>query len=268
MEPLKKLIDIGRQHYEKMLLTLVLFGLAGAVLHLSSESQKEKEKIRNYLETKVRQAIKPVPVVDLSAFEQSKSRLENPEPITLTPPHNLFNPVKWQRRPDGTLFKIQSGKEIGPYALTIKTVRPLHLSIAIDRPAGSGFWIVVTNETAPPRSRAFRVTQFASLAVTNTQIFTLRGFQPQDDPTEWTLELADTGENVVVTKEAPYQRVEGYEADLNYAVEEKDFKKVRLGDKIRLSGEDYNIVAINPKEVLLSANSNDRRYAIPFSASP
>jgi hypothetical protein len=62
--------------------------------------------------------------------------------------------------------------------------------------------------------------------------------------------------------------VVGYEADLRYDVEGRTFKDQREGRSIRLSGESYNIVAIRPDEVVLSADSNDRRYAITLDGAP
>jgi len=268
MESLKKLGEPLRQHFEKILLILVLLGLAGTVYYLFQKNQEEQETIREFFNVKTTQKTKPVDVIDLSGFENDRKRLQNPAELNLSPPHNLFNPVKWQRRPDGTLFKIQSGKEIGPFALVVQAIRPLNRTIAVDRPAGTGWWMVVTNELYPRRVLGHLDRQFASLTITNTRVFILRDMRPPENPSQWILELRDSGELVTVTREQPYTSVIGYEADLSYPVENKSFDNMRVGMKLRLSSEEYNIVAINQDEVLLSAVSNDRRYAIPFTGAP
>jgi len=268
MESTKKLVDLLRQHFEKIILTLVLFGLAVTVYYLFQKNHEEKERIRGYLDVKTTQTVKPVGVVDLTEFEAIQSLLEKPQNLLFSTPHNLFNPVKWQRRSDGSFLKIQSGTEIGPLALQVKAIRPLHQTIAVDRAAGSGFWMVVTNEMIPRRYRGHRDQQFASLTSTNTRVFILRQMIPRDNPTEWVLELRETGENVTVTREQPYRSVIGYETDLFYPVDGKSFDSMRVGQTLRISGENYNIVAITPTEVLLSAVSNDRRFAIPFTGAP
>lgn len=268
MESLKKFLELGRQHYEKLLLSLVLIGLGGAVYYLSMASQEEKTKIEDYMKKQVRRTVKGVAVVDLTPFEQIRQRLENPPTINLSTPHNLFNPVKWQKRPDGSFFKIQSGKEIGPYAVKITAIRPLYLTLHVDRPAGTGWWMTLTNQTIKRGYRGYRDPQFVTVGKTNIRTFVLTEVKPPEDPTEWVVEFKDTGEKVTITREQPYQRVEGYEADLEYDVEGKTFKNVLPGQRIRLSGEDYIIVAINAKEVLLSAVSNDRRFAIQYTDAP
>ena len=71
-----------------------------------------------------------------SAVQEYKKHLEQAGAVNLSNPHHLFNPVKWQKRPDNSIIKIQSGKEIGPYALSVAAIRSLHRIIAVDRPAG------------------------------------------------------------------------------------------------------------------------------------
>jgi len=82
------------------------------------------------------------------------------------------------------------------------------------------------------------------------------------------LDITDTGEKAKVSREEPYSRIQGYVATVRYDPENLAPKRVKVGDKLRLSGENYNIVAITPNEVLLSADSNDRRYSITFNAKP
>src|SRR5262245_29216295 len=208
MESIKRIGKLGRQHYEKILLLLAVIALGGAVWYLYLQSLSEKDKIDEYFKTKTRQKVKAVESVDLTAFEKAKQSLEQPQKLELGLPHNLLNPVKWQRRPDKELVKITGHAEVGPAAAAVTNIRPLYLTIAVDRAAGSGWWIVVTNEVAPTRAAA-RVSQFASLSSTNTRVFILREAKPPDNPTEWIVELRDTGQKVSFTKEKPYQRVEG-----------------------------------------------------------
>jgi hypothetical protein len=260
---------ILRQHFEKLLLVLVMMGLAGAVYYLSLASQEEKQKVREYFEkTKVATNLKGFEPVDLTTFESNKTSLENPTPLNFSTPHNLMNPVKWQQRPDQKYIKVQSPKDIGPYALTVAAIRPLHLSIAFERSAGSGYWLLTTNEASVSRTEVSGFRQYATVGSDSTKVFKLKEARPPEDPTEWDVELLDGGEVVTLTKEQPYRRVVGYEADLRYDVEGRTFKDQREGRSIRLSGESYNIVAIRPDEVVLSADSNDRRYAITLDGAP
>jgi len=270
MDQIKQLGDLGRKHYEKILLILALIGVGAAVYYLYGASQEEKRKLDEFVKGKIVASVAGVPPVNLTNFWKAEAVLENPPALQFSTPHNLFNPVKWQKKPDQSLLKIQSLKDIGPHALSIVDIRPLYLSIALDRAAGSGYWMVVTNGNENPRSRNYRITQFASLTSTNTKVFVLREVKSPDDPaaTEFVIELLGQDKKVSFTAAKPYQEVVGYETDLRYDVEGKTFDDLREGAQLRLSGENYNIVAIKPNEVLLSADSNDRRYTIKSGATP
>lgn len=275
MDSLKKFGDAGRQHWEKILLILVLLGLAFAVLFLLGESQTQKEKINEYIEAKVRQKVKEVGVLDLTEHQRAVNTLENPPELNYSTPHNLFNPVKWQRTPDGRWIKIQSGREIGPYALSVRDIRPMHLTLALDRSTSSGYWLIMTNEAAPHRSW-FRQTDYVLPGRTNSwrinytnvfQFVVVEG-RPPEDARELVVQFPNSGNQVTFTDEQPYRTVQGYKVDLRYEPEDKELKDLTVGEKVRLSGEGYNIVAINPEEVILSADSNDRRYTVKSNLVP
>jgi hypothetical protein len=270
MDQIKQLGDLGRNHYEKIIMILALIGVGAAVFYLYGASQEEKRKLDDLVQSKRVANVAGVQPVNLTNFWKAEAILDAPPPLKFTTPHNLFNPVKWQKKPDKTLLKIQNLKDIGPYALSIAALRPLYLTIALDRAAGNGYWMVVTNGTENPRGRNYRINQFATLTSTNTKVFVLREVKSPEDPanTEYVLELKDSAEKVTLTAAKPYQRVQGYEADLRYEVEGKTFDRIREGSQLRLSGENYNIVAIKPDEVLLSADSNDRRYSIKLNGAP
>jgi hypothetical protein len=81
------------------------------------------------------------------------------------------------------------------------------------------------------------------------------------------LELNDTGQRVVVSKDQPFRRIDGYTVDLKYAPENKTWTNRRKGSSILFNGEEYNIVAITENEVVLSAKSNQKKWTIKYSPS-
>jgi hypothetical protein len=83
-----------------------------------------------------------------------------------------------------------------------------------------------------------------------------------EEPSQLIVILNDTGERAVITKDQPYKRVDGYMADLRYDLEKKSWTSRRLGASLTFNGEDYNIVAINQNEVVLSAKSNQKKWTI------
>jgi len=84
------------------------------------------------------------------------------------------------------------------------------------------------------------------------------------------LDLSDTPDKPIVIsgKDKPFKRVDGYMADLRYVPEDRRFVGRRVGDRITLAGEDYNIVAITENEVVLSAKSNQKKWTIKYSPTP
>src|SRR5437879_13561459 len=99
MDFLKKITDACRLHYEKILLTVVLLGLGGAVVYLSKIKADEDDKIKEFLRQVVgKNKVASVKPVDLSANDAALRLITNPPPWNCSMPHHLFNPVKWQRR--------------------------------------------------------------------------------------------------------------------------------------------------------------------------
>ena len=258
-----KILQLFKQHYEKIILSLVLAGLAAAVWFLYQESMNEEQSNRKYIVDVGRRKVKGVSSIDLSGYQTVLKLVQSPPTLSLSGGHNVFNPVKWQRRPDGTVIKIQTGKEVGPEAMTIARLNPLYFIISLDRVAGPGYYFKVTQEAAERPVDRRPKPRFTTLNATNNEFFTLREVKgPPEDPTDLVLELNDTKERVVVAKGKDFKRPSGFEVDLKYPVENKNYPNLRVGSPFTVAGDAYNIVAINENEVVLSARLNDKRYTI------
>ncbi len=88
-----------------------------------------------------------------------------------------------------------------------------------------------------------------------------------EEPSQIIVQLNDTGEKAVITKDQPFKRVDGYMADLHYDLEKKNWTHQRVGSRLVFNGEDYNIVAINQNEVVLSAKANGKKWPIKANNS-
>jgi len=272
MDFLKKIANACRSHYEKILLSLVLLGLAGAVVYLSKIKADEEDKIKEFLGkvvgTKKVAGVKPV---DLSANDAALRLMTNPPALYFSLPHHLFNPVKWQRRPppDNTLIKLVTGDEVGWGKMTITRITPLNFIINLDRvPTPGSYYLGVTHEAAERVSARKKIPKFVTLNAKN-EFFTLKEIKgPTEEPTELILELADGTTKVSIAKDKPYTQVEGYEAELKYTIDGKIFNNLRLNSPIRFLGEDFIVVAITQNEVVVSARSNDKKYTVRQTTAP
>jgi hypothetical protein len=257
---------LGR-HFEKVVVMVALIGLVYAVGHLYMKKQSEDDKIREYDRGILKKKTKPVPAVDLGFLNHAIEQGTNPPALNFGLPHNLFNPVKWQKARDGSIIKIRTGTEIGPAALKITGVTPLNTVITLNRMAGSGVEMSALQEASTNRLLRRKYPKFFSSTneTDYTKLFTLREIRGTPEKPEAVVELA-TGERETVTPEKPYTKVEGYRVDMTYTPDGTKFTDKRVGDEVTLAGEVYIIVAINPTEVVVSARSNNRRTTIKYNA--
>jgi hypothetical protein len=105
-------------------------------------------------------------------------------------------------------------------------------------------------------------TTYASMNQTTNNFTVIAAEGPEEDPTSVKLKLTDTGETVTITKDKPFQRPEGYIADLSYPPENKNFPNRRKTDQsnVCFAGECYKIVDIEESEVVLLQLSNQKQW--------
>ena len=280
MEQIKRIVQVCRRHYEKLILVLVLLLLAAGVWYLYGASQAEGEKTRKMTEGYKRKTPPPMQPVDLSHFDKTMKVATNPPALNYSGKHNLFNPVKWQQpRAGGPIIKVVSGTEIGANAMRIVSVSPLLLSIAFDRTATSGtdadavvtgYHIVATNDLIlRPRGNP-RVAQYVQLNATNTQVFVITEVKgPSNAPTEFVARLKDfNNETVTFAPGKPYTRIVGYETELIYPPNGRKYPRLRRDSPLDIEGEPYKVVDITANKVVVSDDSNGKRYTIEQTVAP
>ena len=267
MDKLNKVFSQSKQHYEKALLGFVLLALFVAAGWLFFKLDDEQSKLKAIQEVRAKLKGKEVKPTDLARHEAALQISRNPPLVDLSKPHNLVNPVRWQQRGDGTLLKIQTGREEGVGALIITNITPLLYTVSFERVAASGYFVGEQNEAqADARRRAKGQVFVSSNAPVTGKSFVLKEVRgPAEDPTELVFEFAELGKTtVVISKDTPYVRTNGYKADMIYPPLNKAFRELRIDSKISLESEDYKVVGISASNVVVSAKSNDKRTSIPF----
>ncbi|MBI3850117.1 MAG: hypothetical protein HY298_07490 [Verrucomicrobia bacterium] len=257
-------MDLIKKHYEKVLLGLVLLGLAVAAALLPLKISSEKQDLENQRQVRTTTNVKPLTNLNLTRYEGTLQRLQTALNLNFSSGHNLVNPVPWQKAADGHLIPIRTGTEVGPGAVVVTQITPLYLIISFDNVTVAGNLIGVENEAAAtPDKRRKRPS-----TAPKTDIYTVQEVKgPTNNPTELVLVLNDTGQRVSIAPERPFRRVEGYSADLRYDPEKKNFPKQRLGSVLTFAGEEYNVVAITASDVVLSAKSTGKKTTIKFNPS-
>ena len=264
-------MEFLKNNYEKVILSVVLLGLAVAAALLPIWVAGEKralEEIDNQITQTERKELKSI---NLFTNEMVLQRVVKATALRLSGEHNLFNPVPWQRMRDGHLVPIRTGREIGPSALAITKIDPLYLRIEYDGPAPSAdtvqYRFRVTRETE--KSAGKRVSTYsAAPGGAKNQVFMLKEAKPKDNPVEFTLELADTKEQITVTKDRPYVSVAGFTVSLKYGPDNLTFPAKRVGDSLVFAGDTNKIVAITETNVTVAAASNTKRTTVAYTPTP
>jgi hypothetical protein len=265
-------MDFLKKHYEKVLLGVVLLGLAVAVAFLPFKIASDKQDLENKRNQLIHPKVTELPNLNLTAEEAVLKRMAVPAKVDFSAPNKLFNPMPWQRAADGHLSRVDA-TNVGPNAVTITKMTPLYLKLTLDEvtmtDSGARCKIGIENETAF-NLKDRKKQKYCRLGDKN-EAFTLRDIKaPPDNPTNVTvvLELNDTKQRVEVSHDQPFRRIDGYMADLKYAPENnKIWTRCRIGAQLSFNGEDYKIVAIPENEVVLSAKSNQKNWTVKYSPS-
>lgn len=257
-------MDFIKKHYEKVILSVVLLGLVGALVFLPFIISADREQVEVMINSLINPPVKPLPDLDLSAEDEAIQRLHTNYNLDFETTNKLFNPVDWEKAPDGTLIPIRNPDMIGVGALAVTKINPLYLIVTlqsvITNEFGARYVVGIERQGSPIRSQQRRMERYVSTDDPKKDLFTLLGVKGDPaNPTELDLKLADTDETVAISQDKPFQEVDGYTADFKYDPEKKVFLNRRVGSVLSFGGDNYTIVDIKPDEVVLSAESNQKR---------
>ncbi len=271
-------MDFVKKHYEKILLGFVLLGLVGALVFLPFMIANDQDNLQRIKEGIIHGKVTPLPGLDLTNETKVLERLKSPYKLDFSTTNKLFNPVEWQRTPDGRLIKLAYGNEASLAAVT--KITPLYLILTLDsietnaldtNDLSARYVISVERQAAAFPAQRVKKQHYASVREKvgdKNDGFMIRsvGGSPDDSGTvKLTVQLMDTGESVTLTKDKPFQRVDGYSADLKYDPEKKTWQGQRVGANLKFAGDDYIIVAIDQNAVILSARSNQKKTTLIYS---
>ncbi len=275
MEQFRKLGQVCRQHYEKLILSAALLIFAGAVVLLYQASIEQREAIRQIPEGFSNLVVKAVRGVDLTAFNAAFKQAEHPAGADFSHPHFLFNPLVWESRGGGEPRKLKTGDETGPKAMRLVAIKPLLLSIAYGSSSAagteadavvSGYWTFTTNELFVANSPKRLIRAFLSLNQSNGPApFIIREVKGEPrEPSDLRAELKDpAGESFSFAPGKAFSRILAHEAELRYLPSlTKPYPGLRKGGSVEIDGQFYKIVDITPSAVVLSDDSNGKQWSI------
>lgn len=260
-------MEFIKKNYEKIILGAVLLGLVGVLAFMPVMIFYDQQKTKEFSSTISHPKVDPLPPLDLSRQQAVLARLKTPETLDFSTTNKLFNPVLWQKTKNGEVVKAAG---LGPNKAVVTKITPLYFSITLDsvmtNTLGNRYVLVVENQAAAMPALRHPQRKFVSEKETVKNLFMLaKVVGPTNAPTELDLILADTGQTAKVTPDHPFQRVDSYLADLKYDPDGFRASGLRVGDHISFAGDDYNIIDIQSNAVVLSAQSNQKKYTLPYA---
>jgi hypothetical protein len=264
-------MDFVKKHYEKVILSAVLLGVVGFLIFLPFVIQHDVDEITAMGQIVTTPKVQPLPPLDLTQQAVISQRVKSPANFDFSTTNRLFNPLEWKKRLDNTLFPIKNGNETGAGAAVVTKITPLYFIITFDSVETNGaaprYVIGVERQAADKPAMRRKQQHYASLGEKKDFFILSEVNGDPADPSGLVLKLTDNGDMVTVSKDKPFQRVENYAGDLKYDLEKpvKNFVGLRAGSRLSFGVEDYIVVAVDADEVILSAQSNQKKTTLPFA---
>ena len=262
-------MEFLKKHYEKIVLGIVLAGLVGALVfmpfYISSDNHATQESTDQII---MNPSAKELPPVDLTPQTALAARLHSEYKLDLVSTNRLFNPMEWQRTSDGNLIPVAS--RVGPQMVVITNITPLYLVLQFDsvttNELGARYVVKVEKQAATAASKRRPVSRSVSQGDKPNEFFSLvQAKGAAENPDELLLKLVDTGEEISISHDKPFRRVDGYSADFRYDPERKIFHAKRIGDKVSFNGTDFLVDDVNQDELVLQDQSNQKKTPLRFT---
>jgi hypothetical protein len=258
-----------KKNYEKVILGVVVLAALVLVASLPFMVSSEKQKLTEQVNTVITNKPTPLLPLNLSKEDDFINRAHNSISLNLDKPHKIFNSVRWQLK-NNAPYRNPAGEELDKLLVTKTT--PLYeiyslTGVSVSPGLPTHYGIGITHQAADTVARRNTRTTYAVMNQTTNNFTVVAAEGPEEEPTSVTLLLSDTGQRVVITKDKPFERIEGYTADLVYQPDNKQFPGRRKSDasSICFANECYKIVDITEREVVLLQLSNQKIWTKEFN---
>lgn len=270
---MKRYLDIIKKHYEKIILSVVLLGLAVAVGYLPVKINNDRAELRDLADQIRNRPPKEMAALDTTALDKSLADTKERFEVTLSaPPHNTINPVEWHRERPGAPLQRSSKNPIGASRVEITKITPLYITVSWESTGegGSNYLIRLEDQTPLRRLNKSDILnpgrKLGPIVLKESRVGA-NGVQ------ELVCAFNDSGDTFTVVSGTPYRKIGAYMADLKYDLENLKWRDQREGASIRFANSDFTIssikaVAAGQYEVVLSAKQTGKKTTLSFNAAP
>src|SRR5208282_2594755 len=105
-------MEFIKNNYEKIILSLVLLGLVGALAFMPFMIYYDQQKMEDMKNKIIPRKVEPLPPLDLSRQQAVLDRLKSSYNLDFSTTNKVFNPVQWQKDKNGVLIKNTTGNEV------------------------------------------------------------------------------------------------------------------------------------------------------------
>jgi hypothetical protein len=262
-------MEFLKKHYEKILLSVVLTGLAAVAVILSLYIRDVQEGLDGIAKEVINLSPQPLQPVDTKKYTNAVFVVQNPPQAELQISNHVFGPVRWVRTPppEEVLVAERTNSIIGVKALKVTKQAPLYTQVEVVNIAGEAtpyrYQLAIERQADPvPANRGRRQENISKTL--KGRIFTYKEEHGTGDNAEVVVEVPGEPDLITVGKSKPYKRVAGYELDAFYPVENGRYPRLREGSKLIVSGITYIIIAIREAEIILQDENSGKRYTVPY----
>jgi hypothetical protein len=257
-----------KKHYEKIFLGAVLLGLFIALLYLPFAIAHDKQELDDIVNSIIQTRPKLLQPLDMSAQNSALGRVQSSFDLDFDTTNRLFNPMKWQKTPDGHWIENRTGNELAG-AVKVLKITPLYFILRLDSVEAANsfsparYVVSVERQDAPISPQRRPRKHYLSVGDKDAELSLISATGPADNP-QLLLQVLESGEQVALKKNKPFQEVTAYAADLRYPPQNKQWYDQRVGGMLNLYGEDYKVVVIEQNDVVISAQSNQKKTTVPY----
>lgn len=289
-------MEFLKNHYEKLILSLVLLLMAGGAVMLVLEAGSVESQLAEFKKPLVAQDGQKPPPPDPLPFRIALSNAQQPRLLDLNRDHRVFNPELWLVDTNGNLIP---GREVGPHKLVVTRIEPLNLKLELgititDQRTTYVFRGVKEYESTPSQQRIPNTP--IDLARTNAVVLDrnrkilalVREIKNPGENAEIHYDLSIGGEikpMPPLTKAAPVSTVIEYSAALEYKPENLKWPYrvppqpplppvvppqllMRRDAPLYFAGDTNIIIEVTASNVVVKAVSNDKPTTIPLGPVP
>ncbi|PAW85417.1 MAG: hypothetical protein B9S33_09885 [Pedosphaera sp. Tous-C6FEB] len=277
-------MEFLKNHYEKIVLGLMLLLMASGAVLLVLEAGSVQERLQAYRDLVISGESKPPPAQDVEKMKSLLSAATKPSQTDFATVHRVFNPGAWFVGTNGDLI---AGTKVGVSQLAVHSITPQRLLLELvsvggtaDRATAS---LRVTREFARTPAEQLKVSKTVPINATNTAanassahtldpqrklVLLIRGSSGTPENPEVKCELHEPNKDAIkfnLSKAQGFVNVVEHIASIQYMVETNfAWPKARKDTPLVFAGDTNIVVEVNASNVVVRAISNDKVTLLPL----